>query len=161
MVEITINDSRDVEDILAVHRAWLDSNNGLVVEKMYDNFANPGYYQFNLNGHSYGSVDEKVKLWQGLHETDFNLADMKIVEEPVVHSDGYLAYLMAIWSARVVGTGSTGLMVPDAEPVVFRVTEVYRKDDGQGNPNWKIWHFHASPIASPDLPRFPQDAPAS
>jgi hypothetical protein len=161
MVEITVDAPKDIEDILAVHHAWLDSNNGLVVEKMYDNFANPGYYQYNLNGHTYKSVDEKVKLWEGLHATDFDLADMTIVEEPIVYSDGHLAYLMAIWSARIVGTGTTGTMVPDPEPVVFRVTEVYRKDDGQGHPAWRIWHFHASPIASPDMPRFPQDGPES
>jgi hypothetical protein len=102
-----------------------------------------------------------VKLWEGLHAADFDLADMKIVEAPIVYSDGHLAYLMAIWSAVIVGTGSTGLMTPDSEPVVFRVTEVYRKDDGQGNPIWKIWHFHASPIAGPEMPRFPQDAVSS
>ena len=73
---------QDVADILKVHHAWLESNNGLVESKMYPNFANPGYLQYNLNGHTYTSVDEKVK----------------------------------------------------------------------------IWHFHASPIAPPDTPRFPQDA---
>jgi hypothetical protein len=161
MAELTLNDPKDIEDILAVHQAWLESNNGLVVEKMYGNFASPGYYQFNLNGHTYKSVEEKIALWNGLHEIDFNLADMTIVEAPIVYSDGHLAYLMAVWSARIVGTGTTGLMVPDAEPVVFRVTEVYRKDDGKGNPVWKIWHFHASPIAGPDLPRFPQEATSS
>jgi len=160
MTELTINDPGDVEQILAVHMSWLESNNGLDVERMYPNFANPGYYQFNLNGHTYASVDEKVTLWEQLHATDFDLADMKIVDEPVIYSDGHLAYLMTVWSALVVGTGTTGLMEPDSDPVVFRVTEVYRKDDGQGAPVWKIWHFHASPIADPALPRFPLEKTA-
>lgn len=158
MSDVKIDDPKDHEEILAVHKSWLDSNNGLVIEKMYPNFANPGYYQFNLNGHTYTSVDEKVRLWEGLHAVDFNLADMKIVQEPLIHSEGNLAYLLTVWSAVVVGTGTTGLMTPDPEPTVFRVTEVYRKDDGKGNPEWKIWHFHASPIADPGSPRFPQDA---
>lgn len=153
-----VNNPDDIKEILAVHHSWLESNNGLVPEKMYPNFANPGYLQFNLNGHQYDSVDEKVKLWEGLHEIGFNLGDMKIVEEPKVHAEGDLAYLTAYWSAQVTGDKGTGVLEPDPEPLVFRVTEVYRRNDGKGAPVWKIWHFHASPIASADAPRFPQDA---
>ncbi|HEY9315155.1 hypothetical protein [Williamsia sp.] len=156
--EKVVNAAQDVAEILAVHMSWLESNNDLVIEKMYPNFANPGYLQFNLNGHTYTSVDEKVKLWEGLHGIGFSLADMKIVEEPAIHAEGDLAYLTTIWSAIVTGTGSTGLMKVDEEPTVFRVTEVYRRDDGTGNPVWKIWHFHASPIAPPSTPRFPQES---
>ncbi|NDK88170.1 nuclear transport factor 2 family protein [Gordonia desulfuricans] len=157
-VSVPVNDEKDVAAIKAVHLSWLDSNNDLVIEKMYPNFANPGYLQFNLNGHTYTSVDEKVKLWEGLHSIGFNLEDMKLVEEPVIHVEGNLGYLTTIWSALVSGTGSTGLMKVDEEPTVFRVTEVYRRDDGKGNPEWKIWHFHASPIAPPETPRFPQES---
>lgn len=158
MADVKIDDPKDIEEILAVHHAWLDSNNGLDIEKMYPNFANPGYYQFNLNGHSYTSVDEKVRLWEDLHAIDFDLTDLTIVQEPIVHAEGNLAYLLTVWSAVVVGTGTTGLMEPSPEPLVYRVTEVYRKDDGTGNPVWKIWHFHASPVADPASPRFPRDA---
>lgn len=148
----------DTQEILKVHRSWLDSNNDLVPEKMYPNFANPGYLQFNLNGHTYTSVDEKVRLWEGLHQIGFNLSDMKIVEEPNVYVEGNLGYLTTLWSAQVSGDKGTGVLEPDPEPLVFRVTEVYRRDDGKGNPVWKIWHFHASPVAAADTPRFPQDA---
>lgn len=153
-----INNPDDIKAILAVHESWLLSNNGLVEERMYPNFANPGYLQFNLNGHQYNSVDEKVKLWEGLHQIGFDLQDMKIVEEPKVHQEGNLAYLTTYWSAQVLGTQGTGVLEPQGAPLVFRVTEVYRRDDGKGNPEWKIWHFHASPIADPTSPRFPQDA---
>jgi ketosteroid isomerase-like protein len=152
-----INNPDEIKAILEVHHCWLESNNDLIEEKMYPNFANPGYLQFNLNGHQYNSVDEKVKLWEGLHQIGFNLQDMTIVEEPKVHQEGNLAYLTAYWSAQVLGTAGTGILEPQGEPLVFRVTEVYRKDDGRGNPVWKIWHFHASPIADPASPRFPQN----
>ena len=149
---------QDISEILKVHHAWLDSNNGLVESKMYPNFANPGYLQYNLNGHTYTSVDEKVKLWEGLHQIGFDLQDVKVVEEPLVYVEQNLAYLCTIWSAQVLGTTATGVLKPQDEPLKYRVTEVYRRDDGKGNPVWKIWHFHASPIAPPDTPRFPQDA---
>jgi hypothetical protein len=35
----------------------------------------------------------------------------------------------------------------------FRETSVFRRDDGEGNPVWKIWHFHCSPLAPLDEPR--------
>jgi hypothetical protein len=145
----------DIAEIRKVHVAWLESNNGLVESKMYPNFANPGYLQYNLNGHTYTSVDEKVKLWEDLHQIGFDLQDMKIIEEPIIYVEGNLGYLCTIWSALVLGTSATGVLEPQDEPLVFRVTEVYRRDDGKGNPVWKIWHFHASPIAPPSTPRFP------
>jgi ketosteroid isomerase-like protein len=150
--------AHDIAEIRKVHQSWLDSNEGLVPEKMYDNFANPGYLQFNLNGHTYTSVDEKVRLWEGFHQIGFNLKDMKILEEPTIHAEGNLGYLTTMWSAVVTGATGSGFMEPSSEPMVFRVTEVYRRDDGLGNPTWKIWHFHASPVAPADSPRFPQDA---
>ncbi|WP_226351686.1 MULTISPECIES: nuclear transport factor 2 family protein [unclassified Pseudonocardia] len=155
-----VNNPDDVAAIRAVHQSWLESNNGLVPEKMYPNFANPGYLQFNLNGHEYNGPDEKWKLWEGLHQIGFNLSDMTIVEEPKIHVEGNLGYLTTYWSTIVTGEKEkgTGLMEPDPEPLVFRVTEVYRRDDGTGKPEWRIWHFHASPVADPTSPRFPQDA---
>jgi hypothetical protein len=41
----------------------------------------------------------------------------------------------------------------DVVPVRFRETSVFRRDDGDGNLAWKIWHFHASPLAPEDEPR--------
>ena len=102
---VPINDKDDIAAIRAVHESWLDSNNDLVIDKMYPNFANPGYLQFNLNGHTYTSVDEKVRLWEGLHQIGFTLKDMKLVEEPKIHVEGNLRYLTTLWSALVAGTG--------------------------------------------------------
>jgi ketosteroid isomerase-like protein len=154
----TVTHQQDLDDILALHTRWLYSNNGLVIDEMAPNFADPGYLQFNLNGHTYNGLAEKIKLWHGFHSIDFDLADMGFVEDPIVYADGDLGYVTAIWKATVIGTDSSGLMKPDPEPVVFRVTEVYRRDDGNGNPIWKIWHFHASPVAPADSIKFPQDA---
>ena len=35
----------------------------------------------------------------------------------------------------------------------FRETSVFRRDDGRGGREWKIWHFHASPLAPGAEPR--------
>ena len=154
----TVDTSQDVEDILKVHHAWVQSNDGLIIEDMIPNFADPGYLQYNLNGHTYRSVHEKVKLWEGLLGAGLNLTDMQVVEEPEVYVEGGLAYLTAIWSCYTVGQGSSGNMEMSGAPITFRITEVYRKDDGKGNPVWKIWHFHCSLVADPSSPKYPQDA---
>jgi hypothetical protein len=41
----------------------------------------------------------------------------------------------------------------DVVLVHFRETTVLRRDDGLGAPAWKIWHFHASPLAPEGEPR--------
>jgi hypothetical protein len=37
--------------------------------------------------------------------------------------------------------------LPEVQKMVirFRYTEIYKRDDGAGNPEWKMWHFHCSP----------------
>jgi ketosteroid isomerase-like protein len=151
--------AKDVEEIVKVHHDWINSNVGLDIDKMLPNFADPGYVQFNLNGHTYESVHEKVKLWEGFHQIGFDLKGFTTVREPSVYVDHDLAYLTAVWSCQFIASKGKGsaLMEPTAEPVTFRVTEVYRRDDGTGKPVWKIWHFHASPVAPPGSAKYPQE----
>jgi hypothetical protein len=153
----TSTTDQDLAEIRRVHDAWMDSNLGLVNEKMVPLFADPGYLQYNLNGHTYRSVHEKAKLWDGFHQIGFDLADLEIVEEPLIYAEGDLGYLCAVYRVQIVGTASSGFMVPQGDPVTFRLTEVYRRDDGKGNPEWKIWHFHASPAAPATSAKYPQD----
>jgi hypothetical protein len=50
-----------------------------------------------------------------------------------------------------------GLEVPGIPKTPFRIrsTEVYQRDDGAGNPVWKMWHFHCSPTAAESELRVP------
>jgi hypothetical protein len=47
---------------------------------------------------------------------------------------------------------------PDESPMLLpgqemempiRMTEVFVREDHQGKPEWKMWHFHCSPKAPP------------
>lgn len=53
------------------------------------------------------------------------------------------------------GTGASNLQTTGSSVVPFRVrtTEVYHRDDGEGDPIWTMWHFHCSPSAPEDEPR--------
>ena len=41
----------------------------------------------------------------------------------------------------------------DEDPA--RSTEAYQRDDGPGNPECRMWHFHCSPPPDADEPRPP------
>jgi len=157
------DEQADIDEIRRVHRQWWAANRGLDAEKMRECFA-PAYLMWNLNGHPYYSLDEKVKLF---HYYQQRLVPTEWPEtwDVQVTVDGDMAYLTSEGILPVVasgeGSGSSTLdaVVPlyerrgDTVRVRFRETAVFRRDDGNGNPVWKIWHFHCSPLAPEDEPR--------
>ncbi len=147
----------DTEEILATHWDWFESNKGLQVERMRQHFADPGYLQYSLNGHIYRSIADKVRTWTTLRDQGFDFGELTVVEQPVVHVSGDLAYLTVVWSSRIVGDLGEGTVEAGSEPIIIRATEIYRRDDGKGNPVWKIWHFHGSQGADSTVPRFPEE----
>lgn len=142
----------DTEEILAVHWDWFESNRGLDVERMRQSFADPGFLQFSLSGSITRGIEEKVKGWTALRDRGFDFGELSVVEQPVVHVSRDLAYLTVVWSSRLVGEIGAGTVGASPDPIVIRVTEIYRRDDGKGAPAWRIWHFHASQGIAPVVP---------
>lgn len=160
---MTATDDEDVSEIRRIHRQWWASNRGLNVELMRECFA-PAYLMWNLNGHPYFSLVEKEELFR-------YYKDHLVPTEPPelwdirVTVDGDMAYLTAEGILPVVasGEGSGSAIMDAAVPHYerrdgtvrfrFRETSVFRRDDGHGNRAWKIWHFHASPLAPEHEPR--------
>jgi ketosteroid isomerase-like protein len=153
----------DVAEIRRLHRQWWSSNVGLDVPTMQECFA-PQYLMWNLNSHPYFSLKEKSELFA------YYKAHMVPTQPPElwdirVTADGDMGYLTAegILPVEVSGSGSGSAIMDCAAPLYeqrgdvirfrFRETSVYRRDDGHGNPVWKMWHFHASPLAPVDEPR--------
>lgn len=155
---------QDEADIRRVHREWWGSNIGLDVERMRACFA-PEYLMWNLNGHPYFTLDEKMALFRYYRE------HMVPTEPPElwdirVTVDGDMAYVTAegILPVTVTSEEGSGSSLIDAmapryerrgDQVLFRFreTSVFRRDDGAGNRVWRIWHFHCSPLAPEDEPR--------
>lgn len=154
----------DVRAIRRVHRRWWAANRGLDVETMKTCFA-PDYLMFNLNGHPYFSLREKAELFA------YYKAHM-VPTEPVelwdvrVTVDGDMAYVTSEGVLPVVmqsDAGSGSAVMNAAAPHYerrgelirfrFRETSVLRRDDGAGGREWRIWHFHCSPLAPEQEPR--------
>ena len=153
----TLEQNRDA--ILAVHRDWWESNHGLRIPLMAGCFpSGPNYFMFNLQGHPYFGIDEKIKIWE------FYADQIEVTEVPEIavirlEISGDMAWLACegIFPLREVGSegvAAEGLQA-SAEIIPFRIraTEVYQRDDGESNPAWKMWHFHCSPSPPADEPR--------
>jgi len=154
----------DEAEIRRVHREWWASNNGLDVERMRACFA-PDYLMWNLNGHPYFGLDEKVTLFR-YYRRHLVPTDAPELWDIRVTVDGDMAYLtsegilpVTVTSEEGSGSSLIDAMAPKYErrgdQVLFRFreTSVFRRDDGEGNRVWRIWHFHCSPLAPEDEPR--------
>jgi hypothetical protein len=149
---------QDREAILAVHRAWWKSNHGNDIELMRTAFpAGDAFLQYNLSGHPYYSRDELTRLWE-------HYKDQILVENPVLFNgrlelDGNMAWIACEGRVDLHATGAEGTaavqLEAPPEPVTyrFRSTEIYHRDDGEGNAEWRMWHFHCSLLAPEDEPR--------
>jgi hypothetical protein len=148
----------DRKQILHLHREWWDSNNGLVIPKMTPCFAEGDkYLMFNLQGHPYYGIDELEKLWEFYQkEVEIDLPITRVVRLEI---SGDMAWLAAELIFKVRVTGAKGVSAESAGYTTAktraRSTEVYQRDDGRGNPVWRMWHYHASPLPDADEPRPP------
>ena len=145
----------DTEEILAVHWDWFESNRGLDVERMRRNFAEQGFLQYSLSGSITRGIEAKVAGWTALRDRGFDFGELSVVEQPVVHVSGDLAYLTVVWRSRLIGELGDGTIGAGPEPIIIRATEVYRRDDGNGAPVWRIWHFHGSQGILPETSETP------
>ncbi|MGD9525836.1 YybH family protein [Pseudonocardia sp.] len=155
-----IGPAEDIEEIRKAHRDWWAGNHTREIPRCARNFG-PGTLMFNLNGHTYYGLDEMIQAWEYYCEA---------LEIDVVHLwdyriqvDGDLAVLTCEGvfptkaSSEDGGWAASNLEIgkPGEAPVGvrFRETSFARRDDGDGNPVWKIWHFHCSPAAPADEER--------
>jgi hypothetical protein len=151
---------QDREEILRLHRQWAEANHGLRIPLMQEVFArgDANYLMYNLNGHPYYGLDEKVKLWEHYKR------EIAVPEPLPVHDDrievrgdtAWIAYEGALPVMDIGQEGGGAAEMPTSADLLyfrFRATEIYHRDDGEGNPVWKMWHFHCSPLAPQDEPR--------
>jgi hypothetical protein len=139
----------DREQLLKLHRDWYYSNYKINIPLMRTVFpvGAENFLMFNLNDHPYFGVDDLANLWSYYAQTD----DWGLCEDYVIRIDvaGDMAYILSegIFPAWVV-KDAEGNPIPADEridkPFRYRSTEIYKRDDGEGRPEWRMWHFHCS-----------------
>src|SRR5712691_7873503 len=108
----------DTQEIKRVHRQWWNANYGLDIPKMADCFA-PQYLMFNLNGHPYYGLDEKIKLWEH-YQKEIEVTDKPELWDIRITVDGDLGYLtcegiLPIRALTTEGTGAANLQASQEE----------------------------------------------
>ncbi|MDG4788062.1 hypothetical protein O7626_19305 [Micromonospora sp. WMMD1102] len=144
-----MNNPSDQEEILRLHRDWYYSNFNINIPLMRTIFptGEENFLMFNLNDHPYFGVDDLAGLWSYYARTgDWGMCEDYIVRLEV---SGDMAYVVSegTFPAKQV-RDEEGNDLPEDQYVDqtthYRSTEVYKRDDGQGNPRWTMWHFHCS-----------------
>lgn len=151
--------NKDAEQILHLHKEWWAANFKLDVPRMRKSFAlNDKYLMFNLQGHPYYGLEEQSKLWE-YYQSQIEYADEHIVRIVRFEIRGDMAWIASETVSALASVGdhglggeSTGIKI-DGTKKRNRATEIYHRDDGNGNPEWKMWHFHSSPAPDADEPR--------
>ncbi|MHA7662499.1 nuclear transport factor 2 family protein [Mycolicibacterium sp. HS_4_1] len=137
----------DTAEILAVHNGWLEANVDLIAESMFGFFpVGDAYLQFNLNGFTYQGVEDKAKLWRNLNAIGANIKAIYDTSDPTVQVFGDVALLTSEGECELLLPSPSGTL-ESSGPLRFRNTEFYRRDDGNGAPQWRIWHMHVSEAA--------------
>ncbi|MFC5996754.1 YybH family protein [Pseudonocardia hispaniensis] len=155
------NLEKDREAILTLHKNWWEANHQLVIPLMETVYpAGDAYLMFNLNGHPYFGIKEKVELWKH-YQKELDIVAYPDIEIMRLTISGDMAWIACegIFPMRIIGSSGTGSATWETkdgveyDPFRLRATEIYQRDDGNGNPVWKMWHFHCSPMPDPDEPR--------
>ena len=136
-------------EILRLHRAWFEANHGLQGGKLKDIMANEEFFNYNLNGYTYRGLSEIEKLWAPQHmPSAFDLRKLFNERNLRIEATDDMGWLTVEADVELVmkTPGGSGEMRGDGDVVVmpFRITELYRRNDGKGNPVWRMWHFHCS-----------------
>ena len=140
----------DTSEILRIHQQWWKANVGLDIDSMQQCFpSGDAFSMFNRNGFTYFGVDELTKLWEHYSEGPPRLIQTVAVLRLVVGGD--MAWLICeLKYRRVSPVTSDDHWEPAGVDQVFgsKATEIYHRDDGNGNPEWRMWHFQSGALHS-------------
>lgn len=146
----------DLDAILRLHRDWWEANAGVDVPRMVACFpVGLNYLMFNTNGHPYFGIEEKRELWEWYKpKLEILPGEVRIMRCEVRGDAGWIASESTKPVKRHVHVGELVPRTTEPDAVLrTRATEVYVRDDGDGDADWRMWHFHASAIAPPAAPR--------
>jgi ketosteroid isomerase-like protein len=140
-------ETEDRQEIQRLHHQWVRANEGLHIDQMQPVMAGEAFKHFNLNGFTYDGLSEITKLWERMAEA-FHLKALVNETNLRIEVRGDMGFLTveADCELEMLQPDGSGNMKGDGNEVTmpFRMSEIFVRDDGYGNPVWKMWHFHCS-----------------
>jgi hypothetical protein len=143
------NPASDEAQLLRLHRDWYFSNFEINIPLMRTVFptGEQNFLMFNLNDHPYFGVDDLAALWSYYARTGrWGLCEDYVLRVEVSGDLGYVVSegTFPAWEVK----DNKGNPLPEDQIIDhtthYRSTEVYKRDDGEGGPQWRMWHFHCS-----------------
>jgi hypothetical protein len=164
---LTVNDDRPVPAhpattveadraaVLEIHKKWWKANVGLDIPRMVECFpAGDSFTMFNRNSFTYFGIEELTRLWQWFRDTDAPPRITQTVSVMRLEVRGDTAWLACeLTYRRVAAEEERHWEVLDGDTFGSKATEIYQRDDGNGNPEWKMWHFQSAALQPFDAPR--------
>jgi hypothetical protein len=147
----------DLAEILRLSEEWWGANTDLDVARMEKVFPAAGAETliFNFNGHPYFGIEELSDLWRWYAERiELPIGfDVRILRVEIRGDTGWLA----CGGNVEPNPDQTEWTADSVASLGFRSTEIYHRDDGAGNPEWRMWHFHSSAMAEADEQRMAKE----
>ena len=138
----------DAREVLRLHKQWWKANVGLDIAAMQKCFpSGDAFSMYNRNGFNYFGRDEVIRLWKHYQQGPPRIIQTVAVLRLVVSSD--IAWLICELQYRRTApvTDATHWEPTDTDAVFgSQATEIYHRNDGDGRPVWKMWHFHSSAL---------------
>jgi hypothetical protein len=149
----TYEEDRDA--VLAVNEQWWKANVGLDVPAMRACFPSGTHFSmYNRNSFTYFGVDEITALWEWFRANGFPPRITQTVNLDRVEVWGDTALIVGEATyRRVVSVEQQGWEEVTSELFASKFTEIYRRDDGDGNPRWTMWHFQSAEMQPWETPR--------
>lgn len=154
--QLTTEEQHDINEVWRLHRDWMEANRQQSTPLMRQTFVGGDkFHGFNLNGHEYVTIEEWATLWDTFNP-DLKMTNVETSNERIVMKGnvGWVTYdgTLTLKATRPHGAGiAKDTHIPFGEDgtltVPFHGTDVCVKEDENGEPNWKMWHFHCSPQA--------------
>lgn len=132
-----VAETHDHAEILRLHERWLAATDGLRLHHLAEVGAGEQLHLFGLDGRTYRGLATLGKDWER-RSTSLGLVRIDGEREVRVEVRGDAGWLSS--EAELVLTG----LPPGRSVLPLRVTEVFLRDDGHGEPSWRIWHLHYS-----------------
>jgi len=124
---------------LDVHRSWWTEDHEVGKAKIRSIFPQgKNLHMFNADGTFYDDPEAIIAYWGQLAMGMEVTAVPTDSDRKVVVSDG----LVCVYTRITMPFRMKGQEVELS--MTIRGTEVYRNDDGEGRPGWRMWHCHYS-----------------
>lgn len=145
----------DRAQVIALHQKWWQANVGLDIPAMSECFpSGKNFSMFNRNSYTYFGLDEVTRLWQHYRATTPpRLTQTVAIVRVEVRADTAWVISELTYRRTAPATTPRHWEVLDGEVFGSKATEIYHRDNGDGVPEWKMWHFQSGALQPFDEPR--------